>query len=364
MVVSKDILVNFKSNYDKVIRLITEESKNDPETDPYRSHNAAKDILLEIKSNLEKEMELERGQETNESNERDVIIYTTLKAVVYHDLGCSYIFTEEKSMGFQYLRDCLEMIQEYRMEPETIIVHMDVLNELAVAYINIEEFQKAADMLMELETIYQKCKELNIQPLQIDDICRNSNELRIEGDEKQEKIVDKDQPNEEHLEKVYTLSCLHRAKVYSYLKEFAKSAHYCHLTLKRQLITKCYDPVEFATNSQALSNYFLDENMFREARHHLAAATLMLAEYESQLNEDKHLLTAAKLASEQERFKGKFADLANQWCRYGLALLQASRERLILDDEDLEKLAKSKILFSIILQIIVYYLSISFNCRC
>ena len=65
-------------------------------------------------------------------------------------------------------------------------------------------------------------------------------------------------------------------QVYRYMNEVLKSAVYCHNTLKRQLLESKYDQVEWALNSATLSQVMVEKNAFKEARHHLAAASKVL----------------------------------------------------------------------------------------
>lgn len=319
MVVTKDTLKSFKEQYDQSIKLLIEDSKNDPPTDRYRSYNASKEILLKMKDNLKTVRENDL-----DVTERDVLIYKTLEGIILHDLGCLNNFTKEYITGFGYLIQCLQLIEEYNMQPETIILHMDVLNQLAVAFINCKDLEKALEMLDELESVYEKCKELNIQPLSVDDICQFDDSLT-----EQQRQSNREKSSN-HMEKVYTTSCLHRARVYGDLNEPAKSAQYCHLTIKKQLATKCYNPLDLASNAQTLGLYFVDRNMFREARHHLAVASLLLAESENKLDQNGHNLTEEEEQNnEEEKFKQLYAKMANNWCKYGLALLTASKDRLV-----------------------------------
>lgn len=68
-----------------------------------------------------------------------------------------------------------------------------------------------------------------------------------------------------------------------------------------------------------------------QARHHLAAATHILEEYQKvmvkpEMNDDE------KKAVE-ENFKHRSADVSRCWSKYGLNLLSESRSRLLSADE-------------------------------
>lgn len=68
-------------------------------------------------------------------------------------------------------------------------------------------------------------------------------------------------------------------QIYGTLKDELRSSVYCHNTLKRQLESKDYDPIEWALNAATLSQFFMTRNGFKQARHHLAAASYVLEKY-------------------------------------------------------------------------------------
>jgi len=72
-------------------------------------------------------------------------------------------------------------------------------------------------------------------------------------------------------------------QVYGVLEDNLKSAVYCHNTLRRQVESNDYDPVDWALNSATLSQYFMERGGFKQARHHLAAASLILDRYQEEL---------------------------------------------------------------------------------
>lgn len=52
MTVTKEVFVDLQEKYNKVVKLIKEDSKLDPETDPYLSKYAARQILITMKASL------------------------------------------------------------------------------------------------------------------------------------------------------------------------------------------------------------------------------------------------------------------------------------------------------------------------
>lgn len=68
-------------------------------------------------------------------------------------------------------------------------------------------------------------------------------------------------------------------QIYGTLEDHLRSAVYCHNTLKRQLESKDYDSIEWALNAATLSQFFMERDGFKQARHHLAAASYILEKY-------------------------------------------------------------------------------------
>lgn len=61
MTVSKEILVDLNEKFNKIIKLIFEDSKLDPEHEPYKSKYSAQDILLGMKATIEAQLSHFRG---------------------------------------------------------------------------------------------------------------------------------------------------------------------------------------------------------------------------------------------------------------------------------------------------------------
>lgn len=70
-----------------------------------------------------------------------------------------------------------------------------------------------------------------------------------------------------------------------------------------------------------------------QARHHLAAATHIIEEFESKMYKPE--MTEDERKSIEDVFKHRSADVVRCWVKYGLNLLSDSRERLLQEDGDL-----------------------------
>lgn len=326
MVIAKEILTDYKEVYEKAIKYVNEESKNDPPTDPFRSHYAARELLLQMKENLKNALASVVADEADDG--QDDFTYIVLHAFVCRDLGRIAVFTEEVSTGERLLQECLDMVESHKMKPEAIIPYVGALNEIGIVQANRSDYKLAFDTLIKSEQAYKEFLNTGAKAVCITDIFGTPDEVE-EGKGPKE------------LEGLYTLCTFYLAQVFGHLGELEKSAKYCHMTLRRQLDANSYEPIDFALNAATLSQYFVGENMFKEARHHLAAATHIMAEHEANMLTPE--LTEQQRADVTETFKHRYADVARCWSKYGLALLSASKERLYNDDDD-EKVTKGNVL--------------------
>lgn len=346
MVIPKEILSDYKEVYERAVKLVNEESKNDPPTDPYRSHYEAKDLLLQLKENLKNALISVQAEEAD--NGVDDFTYQVILAFVCRDLGRIYVFCEEPATGEKFLMECLDLVKERKMEPVAAIPYVGAMNELGIVYANRSEYKKAYEYLVDSEKAYKDFKAASKTALAITDVFGTEEEIEVgKGDQE--------------LESLYTLCTFYMAQVYGHLGELDKSAQYCHLTLRRQMEAKSYEAIDFALNSATLSQYFIGQNMFKQARHHLAAATLVMAEHEAEMLTPPGLTDKQK-QDIQETFKHRYADVARCWAKYGLSLLSASKERLFNDDD--EKLAEGEFKCSIFSLSLTFGISFLFFFRC
>ena len=118
------------------------------------------------------------------------------------------------------------------------------------------------------------------------------------------------------------------AQVYGKLGDKEKSGEYCHTTLQRQLDYMTYKPVEWALNAATLSQFYIGEENFSMARHCLAAASVIIKE----AGNPKPLSSEDEQSGEEtdnERLLRAVVDVKRCWSKYGLALMECSRDRLM-----------------------------------
>ncbi|CAH1173704.1 unnamed protein product [Phaedon cochleariae] len=316
MTITKEYFVDLQEKYNKVIKLINEDSKLDPENEPYLSKYSARQILVGMKSSIE---HLKRNQ-TPESP--DYLKLNAMLGSVYLYLGMVSLDTEEITNGKKNFEKCREVIENYYMKPEVILIAVNMFNQFGIMCSQSEP-EESKLYLEKADALYNEFKLSSEEPIDINDLFEAN--LEIYNTEMAQK----------NFEKIHTFTLYYLAQVYGLLKDALKSSVYCHITLQRQLEVDEYDPIDWALNSATLSQFFMEKNGFKQARHHLAASSCILEKYEKKLNETTE--TTETQEALKETFKHRSADVARCWSKYGILLLSKSKERLLSHTEDIEE---------------------------
>lgn len=308
---SKEILNDFKENYNKVRKLLDEDSKSDPENEPYFSKYKAKEILCSMNETLLKHTERENLFEGNR-------LEAMLGAVLLN-IGIIDMETDELTSSANILTEAVKILAPYSSKPEIVITLINVYNNLGILWCNREEPEKAKTYLLEAREAYQIFKCTLLMPLPLEYILSNTGESNA--------------ADFMLMEKSHTLTLYYLAQVYGSLKENLKSAIYCHVTLRRQLQYQDFEPIDWALNSATLSQFFAEQNGFFQSRHHLSAASVILDQYGATLQEAENNdeVQLAKL----ETFRHRSADVARCWAKYCILLISASKNRLMNDSDGL-----------------------------
>ncbi|KAJ8984966.1 hypothetical protein NQ317_007836 [Molorchus minor] len=292
MTITKESFVDLQEKYNKVKKLLEEDSKLDPPNEPHLSKYSARQILIGMKASIENLM---RSQS---SEGPDTL---KLTGAVYLYLGMVSLDTEEPSTGEKYLEKCKEIIEKYADIPEFILITLNMYNQFGILWYHREP-EKSQVYLDKAEELYLHYKEKSAPPIDISDLFQTNIET-FNSD-----IALK------NMEKIYTLTLYYLAQ--------------------RQLQMNDYDPIDWALNAATLSQFFMENNGFKQARHHLAASSYMLQKHEKELNEitEQDEVYEAKM----ETFKHRSADVARCWSKYGLILLARSKERLLNHTDDID----------------------------
>lgn len=304
--VNKEILVDLQEKYAKVQKLLNEHSKLDPENEPYKSKYAAGDILKEMQIKLVKLLD-----ENITDNDRNII--TAMLAVIWLNMGIISVDTEELSAGEEQLTNCVDLLVDGELRSEAIIVVLSALNQLGILWAQRDKPETSQKFLEKAERIYKEFKSTERpKPVLMATLFNQKDEDEADADE----IV----------ERLHTLTLYYLAQIYGTLKDHLKSAVYCHMTLERQLNHEDLDCIDWALNAATLSQYFMEKGGFKQARHHLAAASYILQKYEEEL---QGLEESEEAAAKWETFRHRSADIARCWAKYGILLLGTSKERLM-----------------------------------
>ncbi|XP_055638886.1 KIF-binding protein [Toxorhynchites rutilus septentrionalis] len=313
MGVTKESLSDIRERYEKAHKKIDEDSRHDPPTEPFRSHYEARDILQSVQRNLKN-----LSESLNEESDTALTVRCIL-ANVLKDIGKISIFTEELSNGELILKEALELVQKDEEKSQVVNAYVEVLNQLGILYCTRSSFEESKKFLEQAGQVYENAKRDELEALTIYDLFGTKDEI-----EKGKGMV--------LLEKNHTLTLYYLAQVYGYLENLEKSAHFCHLTLKRQLDYKDFEHIDWALNAATLSQYYFPRNCLSQARHLLAAASYMLDRYEEEVIANE--TSAAIKADMVETHSHRSADVARCWAKYAIHILATSKERLSRDDED------------------------------
>lgn len=297
-----------KEKYQEVQMLTKEhEAKCDP-NQLYERKCKAMEILTEILDVLTKET-----------------FCTVMIAITHLNIGILQADMQDTEIAKEYFTRCINLLEGYKLTPEGILPAISANNQMGIVYAQQGLYQEARDFLEQAESIYIKFTEdVQLDPVHMMTIMGIE---EIEGDLCAKNI----------LEKLHTLTLYYLAQVCRELDDKCNFALYCHRTLSKQLsqskITQDLDYVEWALNAATISQYFIENDKFPQARHHLAAASCVLEKY-SEILKAKNTEKCESTATEYENYCHRSADVARCWAKYGIALLSTSKERLMKKAEE------------------------------
>lgn len=247
MALSKEFLSDLKEKYEQTEILVTEKSKLDPPTEPYKSHYEAKDILLELEQMIKNH--IKQGNKNDTAEAKQTIQFILARIIV--DLGKVHNFVDETSTGEKYLNEALDLTKGYETDAAVICSVLSALNENGILSMNRGETEKAKNYLIDAENFYDTFVKSKANPLSIYDV--------FNGNPKSE-----DGRGEKLLEKHNVMTQFYLAQVFGSLGDLEKSAIYCHATLKKQLLLGEYEPIDWALNAATLSQYFCTNDRYTE----------------------------------------------------------------------------------------------------
>lgn len=333
----QNIITKVREKFKDVRKLLDDVDKTTMESKPYKIKYQAIEMFKSMEADL---ISISENMSQEEQKEKVIML-----AMIHLNRGLLHADTEELKASEEQFMECIKLLRNKELEPEAIISVLSALNQLGIIWSQWNQPMKAKNFLDQAEKIYNNFININ-------NPCRNP--INIAQNFGIEQIKDELSPKEV-LEKVNTLTLYYLAQVYSSLKDHCQSAIYCHMTLRKQLghneIVQDLDYIDWALNAATLSQYFMENNSFFQARHHLAAASYILQKYKNILEQkSKNNEENEILAAEWENFKHRSADVARCWAKYGILLMLSSKERLMQknetgqDNKQLNKNSKSKII--------------------
>jgi len=295
-----------KEKYQEVQALI---NKHEVKCDPnqlYEKKCKAIEILLEILDVLTKET-----------------FCTVTIAITHLNIGILQADVQDIEIAKEYFMRCIDLLEECKLTPEGILPVIIANNQMGIVYAQQRSYQKARDYLEQAESIYIKFTEyVRLDPVHMVTIMGIE---EIEGDLSAKNV----------LEKLHTLTLYYLAQVCRELDDKCNFALYCHRTLSKQLsqnkITQDLDYIDWALNAATISQYFIENDKFPQARHHLAAASCVLEKYSEtfKAKDTEEISEDMQKSAEYENYCHRSADIARCWAKYGIALLSTSKERLM-----------------------------------
>ena len=147
--------------FEEAIKLSKEESKHDPETEPYKSKYAAREILLNLNNKVDSFV--------SDVDEIEELRLKSLQSVINYELGVNYIETDEISTGERYLNSIKEKNEEFKLNPEFCTVIVKCLQQLGMLWNERGDFEKSLGYFCEAEALFHEYKDLsNIEPFNTD----------------------------------------------------------------------------------------------------------------------------------------------------------------------------------------------------
>ena len=263
----------------------------DPETEPYRSKYEAKKIFedLKIDESLNKipETLIEEFQSLNLFNDDENKYKKLIDLILEFHLASIENETEERSSAEIRLHSILSSIESVVPHPLILVLVLNIYNQLILIRTSYEQYTEAIDLARKAEEIYLKSSSM--KKYSFEEIFGSTDSSRSD------------------FEQIYTHTLFFLAQIYGKLDEKQQSARYCRMTLERQLTTKTYSPIDWATNCATLSQYYMTKHDYPTARYCLICADTML-------NRVEHEDLAERRASFQRC-----------WIKYAVNLLSKSK---------------------------------------
>lgn len=271
-------------DFSEYLRLSSEDG---PIADPYRSLYAARDRLAAVMAKLS-----DPPSAVKKAHDDHMVL--RMSALVQS--GLNHLNTDQDSKACQDFESVTDL-SRLSDKRKALFVEILALNQLAAIRYQRAEHEKALSLLLEAKEAYGSG---SCSPCPANDREWLLGELKQEEDRR----VD--------FEMLHTHTLFYLAQIYNHLQEAELAAEHCQSTLSRQMSLGQYDQVEWALNAATLSQYYINKDCYRQARHCLMGAA-------------KVMLTAPRQDAEMsEKVRRGEADIQRCWIKYSLSLLRRS----------------------------------------
>lgn len=239
------------------------------EIEPSWDHSPAKEVLNKM-------LETIRSCLTKvKKNSREYYRLLAMQGALFYQQAKVLVQFNQTEMAQDILKTCIDFLKDSILVPEITFLGLRVLNHYCYLLTKCGDLDKSQELLELAEAKYLELKEsgnTNLLPLY-------SNDDLFEG--KLELTPNKE--INEKLERLVTNNLQMLGYVYNKQGDLDKFALYHHQVLRRQLDMREGDATVWAMKTARLGYFFLTKNKFAQARHHLAAASYVLSQYENTL---------------------------------------------------------------------------------
>ncbi|XP_044728040.1 KIF-binding protein [Chrysoperla carnea] len=236
-----------------------------------------------------------------------------MNASVLFEQAKTLVSDDKEAMAKDLLNKAIRLLSNYARNTTISFLYLRILNHYACLLWKREEFEKVSALLENAENIYNDIKSSSVKVFNSDDIFVPDEITNLQDD------------RENKLEKLVTNNFQMLSWAYNRLNVHDKFTKYQHLVLQRLLEMRDDNALMWATKTGRLATYYIDKNNFQQARYYLAAATLVLEEYEGDLK--KIQMNDAVMIKWQE-FHQHYAEIGKCWTKYGICLFNESKNQM------------------------------------
>ena len=313
------------------------QSKQDPETNPYKSKYEARKIIKDALADIEEQVNVvdldeidvgdeacDEDQNSEEHSLRMGVTTRIMLGALEYELGINFIETEEVTTGEEHLESSLNYLAGGDgLSPLKVSLLIAIKCQIGIVWSNRSDHNKSLGYFQEAEKLFEEYKaKTGVPPLFHKDILLT-----------EEKITAKTlQEREAEFENQHTLTLYYIAQSYNNLGEREKSGKYCHITLLRQMETSQYESMDWALNCATLGQFYITKDMYNFARYCLACALKIGEEALDKFNPEDY--DESEVQRAEEKVKKMEADIARCWAKYCLNLLISSHQKRLNDGAD------------------------------